>query len=573
MIQQVRKYILVVVTLFIASISLSAQEILTAFDKSTTNRSGFINIEDTSKNIAPVYFDANSFSEGLAAVKNQSKWGFIDANNNVVIPFGYDGARSFRQGRSIVRQGEFYGVINKCGSFVIPPVYYDLMPYELGGEQYYISRDSTFFQGIIDSSGREIIHHRYTYIITLEPNITTGRRFYKNIPFYTVFQEIDSSKGTFYEQFKENAFQFSPEKGRQDIYDLHFNKLASRFSTNYSDGFQHEQLLHVDAFLDENGNRSVGKTREGIDSLLARHVLPESVTPKKAYDTAASYQRMSEAQVQSYLKELGYKLYKQNEKTGLKKGNKILIQAQYADIQFVNGVIHNPSREDVSLLTNHYGGRYRNRKEGIFDIFVVLQIDNNANKINQYSLSGEITIPCGQADDEGKKLLTRLTSIGFLYLHTKKKAPSGHVSDVGVDAKTYSLINWEGKQLVPPIYRKIEVLETGHMLATQEAEDEKGIKEQFTLISPKGKKIIPLGLYSEIRPFGKRAQDLYLATLRELNPVEGGKKGSKVENRKYVILKAEGDFIKTINTFSANAVYPWSLDVESGMLRYRKKAE
>jgi len=50
----------------------------------------------------PVYEDAKDFSEGLAAVKKDGKWGFIDTDNNVVIPFKYDIAASFSEGLAIV---------------------------------------------------------------------------------------------------------------------------------------------------------------------------------------------------------------------------------------------------------------------------------------------------------------------------------------------------------------------------------------------------------------------------------------------------------------------------------------
>src|SRR5690606_4274692 len=62
----------------------------------------FINIEDPALSIAAEYCGAHIFSEGLAAVKKDGKWGFIDADNQPVIDFQYDYARSFRQGQAIV---------------------------------------------------------------------------------------------------------------------------------------------------------------------------------------------------------------------------------------------------------------------------------------------------------------------------------------------------------------------------------------------------------------------------------------------------------------------------------------
>lgn len=52
--------------------------------------------------VAPQYEDAGQFSEGLAAVKKGGKWGYIDEEGNVVIPFQYDYAWGFNEGYAIV---------------------------------------------------------------------------------------------------------------------------------------------------------------------------------------------------------------------------------------------------------------------------------------------------------------------------------------------------------------------------------------------------------------------------------------------------------------------------------------
>ena len=59
--------------------------------------------------IAPQYEDAGLFSEGLAAVKKDGKWGYIDTENNVVIPFRYDWACDFWEGYALVATFEVEG--------------------------------------------------------------------------------------------------------------------------------------------------------------------------------------------------------------------------------------------------------------------------------------------------------------------------------------------------------------------------------------------------------------------------------------------------------------------------------
>jgi hypothetical protein len=70
----------------------------------------------TGKVVIPIeYDDAESFSEGLARVKKNGKWGFIDKTGKVVIPFEYDWVYSFSEGLAEVeKNGEYFG-INKQG--------------------------------------------------------------------------------------------------------------------------------------------------------------------------------------------------------------------------------------------------------------------------------------------------------------------------------------------------------------------------------------------------------------------------------------------------------------------------
>lgn len=55
-----------------------------------------------SEPIAPRYDDALSFSEGLAAVKTDGLWGYIDTKGNTVIPEQFDIAFSFSEGLALV---------------------------------------------------------------------------------------------------------------------------------------------------------------------------------------------------------------------------------------------------------------------------------------------------------------------------------------------------------------------------------------------------------------------------------------------------------------------------------------
>lgn len=50
------------------------------------------------------YDDAGDFSEGLACVKKDDKWGFIDTSGTLVIPCEYDAAGDFSEGLASVKK-------------------------------------------------------------------------------------------------------------------------------------------------------------------------------------------------------------------------------------------------------------------------------------------------------------------------------------------------------------------------------------------------------------------------------------------------------------------------------------
>ena len=66
--------------------------------------------------------DIGTFSlDGLCAVKEGEKWGYIDTSGNIVIPARYDKATYFNEGYASVQFGKDWGVINTAGETVIEP--------------------------------------------------------------------------------------------------------------------------------------------------------------------------------------------------------------------------------------------------------------------------------------------------------------------------------------------------------------------------------------------------------------------------------------------------------------------
>lgn len=89
------------------------------------NKWGFI--DKTGKEaISLIYDEVRDFSGGLACVTLNSKYGFIDGKGKEVVPFMYDYARSFFKGFGVVSINGKDGVINSQGKEVIPLKYEDI---------------------------------------------------------------------------------------------------------------------------------------------------------------------------------------------------------------------------------------------------------------------------------------------------------------------------------------------------------------------------------------------------------------------------------------------------------------
>lgn len=538
---QARKHTVTILLVLATMIPIKAQEAHNSFGNCSENTWGYINIYNSSKNIPPVYCSAIGFSEGVSAVKKGEKWGFIDENNKEVIPFDFDYAHSFVNGQAVVQVGEFFGVIDKKGKYVIRPEYYDLQRLEIAGKWYYISRDATFFQGVIDHQGKVMLPHQFTFIIELEG--------YENVPFYSSFQEVDTSETSFYQQFGDNMYKFGPEKGRHDIYDTHFDKLASKISTDYTDGFQYYQLRRIDQFLKENSTKSKKEKKTEIDRILS---LP---APKP--DAVGSNIPHQEYRV------TGYTLFTNaHGKTGLKKGDSIIIPAQFAHLELAKGVVALAPDDDISYLQESYGGIYRNKEKGILDLFYLMASNNTAKEMSLYNLSGQKILSLQHQKGIAKTALAGITPAGFKYVHLVKDSSGQSMFKQG-------LVNWKGVELLSPAYQSIQVTKSGELLVKQKKKVESGIEAHFGLYSKTGAEIIPMGIYSNIKAFPQVAH-LFLATHSDSYPTAEEKKASEQDNKTQVILKVEDDSYVVVNTFTASLVSRWGLDAESGMLRYRQ---
>ena len=88
---------------------------------------GFLNKQGEAV-IDPQFDEALDFSEGLAAVKIDDKWGYIDKTGKVVIEPIYSSVRDFHNGLALVYIDDKMAYVNKVGEYVWGPEEHGLKP-------------------------------------------------------------------------------------------------------------------------------------------------------------------------------------------------------------------------------------------------------------------------------------------------------------------------------------------------------------------------------------------------------------------------------------------------------------
>lgn len=114
---------------------------------------GFFNAKSKEKICSAIYDDAYPFTEGLAAVKTNGKWGFIDNSAVEVIKPIYDEVSSFSDGLAAVKLGK-YGYINRMNEIIIPFQFYNAGPFRNGVAE--VNEKQGYKSSLINSSGIRI---------------------------------------------------------------------------------------------------------------------------------------------------------------------------------------------------------------------------------------------------------------------------------------------------------------------------------------------------------------------------------------------------------------------------------
>lgn len=138
------------------------------------NKRGFLNVKNGEIIInadSNNYSNAWVFSEGLAAVVRDGKIGFINAKNEIVIPFqycyfdkynAYDFGYLFHNDCCVItnEKGKF-GLINKKGEWILNPIYDEILPLQKNGYRLVVNKEK---YGVIDSNNNIVYPAEYDYI-------------------------------------------------------------------------------------------------------------------------------------------------------------------------------------------------------------------------------------------------------------------------------------------------------------------------------------------------------------------------------------------------------------------------
>jgi hypothetical protein len=126
------------------------------------NSSRFYHVNKKGKAISTKTWDeAGEFIEGLAMVKENGKWGFIDTLGKKLIEIKYDVVSNFTKGAAMVKQGNDFFQVNKKGESI------SSAKYEAAG----VPNNGTFpvqkdgQAGLIDFKGNVIIDFKYNSIL------------------------------------------------------------------------------------------------------------------------------------------------------------------------------------------------------------------------------------------------------------------------------------------------------------------------------------------------------------------------------------------------------------------------
>ncbi len=215
---------------------------------------------------APEYEYLGIFKEGLAVSAKNGKYGYINKNNEVIIPFLYDAGTDFDEGRALVELNGKSGIIDRTGAIILPIEFDDLGFFS--ETLIYAKKDSLY--GYYDGFGRLRIEPKYQEAFAFQngmAKVIVNEKealinVYGSYIFPPAYESISLFKDSIFVFSEDELFGLTTKKG-QIIQEAKYDRIGELISNRaiFLDG----DLI---GFFDELGKISIEPKFESFPNYL-----------------------------------------------------------------------------------------------------------------------------------------------------------------------------------------------------------------------------------------------------------------------------------------------------------------
>jgi len=124
----------------------------------------YINSQDEKILDMLIFDELTSFSEDLGGIMFENKWGFCDKKGNIVIDFQFDEIKEFSEGLCAVSVNQKWGFIDKNGEIVLPTEFERVHSFSEGLAPAWLDEG----YGYIDHFGDFVIPQKYIFASTFK---------------------------------------------------------------------------------------------------------------------------------------------------------------------------------------------------------------------------------------------------------------------------------------------------------------------------------------------------------------------------------------------------------------------
>ncbi|WP_183192346.1 WG repeat-containing protein [Brevibacillus fluminis] len=145
--------------------------------------------------VKPTYDMVGRFSEGLAAVsQDNAKQGYIDKTGKLILPAQYSFAGEFHEGKAAVTINDKMGFIDKTGKVVIQPNFFSVGDFTDGLAPVEVQEGETYKYGLINAKGEYVVKPVWDAL----PQVIDGLVYVDNKLFDKTGKQLLEAQGTIY---------------------------------------------------------------------------------------------------------------------------------------------------------------------------------------------------------------------------------------------------------------------------------------------------------------------------------------------------------------------------------------